>query len=87
MAKITRSTLQLSEFINKYNQFDDAQISITYLPNHDVFFVELHIKSQLSVYNLVTQKNSLRTFSTLGTIYKTFSFEDGMSITLTFEEI
>jgi hypothetical protein len=87
MAKITRSTLQLSEFINKYNEFDDAQISITYLPNHDVFFVELHIKSQLSVYNLVTQKNSLRTFSTLGTIYKTFSFEDGMSITLTFEEI
>jgi hypothetical protein len=87
MNKITRNTLQLSEFINKYNQFDDAQISITYLPNHDVFFVELHIKSQLSVYNLVTQKNSLRTFSTLGTIYKTFSFEDGMSITLTFEEI
>jgi hypothetical protein len=87
MNKITRNTLQLSEFITKYNQFDDAEISITYLPNHDVFFVELHIKSECFVYNLVTQKNSLRTFSTLGTIYKTFSFEDGMSITLTFEDI
>lgn len=85
--KITRNTLQLSEFITKYNEFDDAEISIIYLPQHDVFFAELHIKSQLSVYNLVTQKNSLRTFSTLGTIYKTFSFEDGMTINLTFEDI
>lgn len=83
--KFTRSSLQLSQFIDKYFDVDDSQIEITYNDDVQVFFVQLTCRSELKVYNLVTQKNTLRSFSSMATLFNTLPLESGVTVQLDFE--
>jgi len=84
-SKIERKTLQLNEFISKYFDCDDSKLVVCYNHDSDVFFVELSVRSELSVYNLVTQKNSLRSFSSMNSLFNALPLSSGEFVELTFE--
>lgn len=83
--KIERKSLQLNEFISKYFDLEDAKIQLCYNNDADVLFAELSVHSELCVYNLVTQKNALRGFSSMKSVFNALPLADGEYIEMTFE--
>jgi hypothetical protein len=71
-----RYTLQLKEFLEIYNKYDGAQMSIAYSKSDDSYQVYFVIPSVGSHFDLVTQKNTKRTFKSMKSLLKAVPIED-----------
>jgi hypothetical protein len=69
-------TLQLKEFLEIYNKYDGAQMSITYIKSDDSYQVHFVIPSVCSHFDLVTQKNTKRIFKSMKSLLKAVPIDD-----------
>lgn len=76
MSTINKVTLQLKQF-NEVLDNKEGTLFIDYVINLDVYFVRYSVRSELTTYQLVTQKNALRSFSSMSSIVNSLGIEDG----------
>ena len=69
-------TLQLKEFLEIYNKYDGAQMSVSYNKADDTYQVYFVIPSVGSQFDLVTQKNVKRTFKSMKSLLKAVPLDD-----------
>jgi hypothetical protein len=69
-------TLQLKEFLEIYNKYDGAQMSIAYTKHDNSYQVYFVIPSLCSHFDLVTQKNTKRTFKSMKSLLKAVPIDD-----------